>query len=471
MMTNVPGDDYYQSVILRWDEASGSFKEACKEGNKSSLAYQNNLLNNDWSISIDHEQTPFIEKIVAAVESIDGVGTKVQIYTNQFENIFQAREKKEIDWEEAKKQATELWFRMLMDLKAMNADDLRGGEIAIGVTNIIDINHLTWARWHLFQDSMSLAMKRAIQTTKIAMTAGETAVLWSNAHAKYAQKTIKQLLKALEGILVQDTTTNKRALELTQEWVNMIEAKLEQIDFNIWGTTLGFKTETPKLINLENYTYYDIIAFEEKNENGIIGPRSNGITKIRESMEQIMGDWRENKTFEDFMNTIDSSKQSKIPERVIEVCTGKKLRDIATGTTTVFNPFIANELLWWFEWTPKARIAKLIHVTGNPLKKITEWIGNEKYKVELNIGAVTVPQIITLLQAALDISDDQAMNKWNMGVPYAIVAYPWDHPEIAKLAQDKWFKTTVIWHAITKIYPEEKNSIKWVWLWRSNIKF
>ncbi len=31
------------------------------------------------------------------------------------------------------------------------------------------------------------------------------------------------------------------------------------------------------------------------------------------------------------------------------------------------------------------------------------------------------PHIITLLQAALDIPDEQAINKRNMGVPYAIV--------------------------------------------------
>gem|GEM_PF-4021209 len=36
------------------------------------------------------------------------------------------------------------------------------------------------------------------------------------------------------------------------------------------------------------------------------------------------------------------------------------------------------------------------------------------------------------------------MNKRNMGVPYAIVAYPGDRPAIAKLAHEHGFKTSVI---------------------------
>ena len=91
------------------------------------MAYQLNILNPDGSVEIDKNPSNSFElrKIRAVKETIDGVGTKVQIYTNQFENIFQSREKKEIEGEEAKKQATELWERMLMDLIAMNSDDLR----------------------------------------------------------------------------------------------------------------------------------------------------------------------------------------------------------------------------------------------------------------------------------------------------------------------------------------------------------
>lgn len=101
------------------------------------------MLNPDESIRInEHPDRTHVTKLKAVKETIDGVGTKVQIYTNQFENVFQTWEKKEIDGKTAKKQATELRERMLMDLIAMNSDDLRGGELAICATNIIDINHL-----------------------------------------------------------------------------------------------------------------------------------------------------------------------------------------------------------------------------------------------------------------------------------------------------------------------------------------
>ena len=44
------------------------------------------------------------------------------------------------------------------------------------------------------------------------------------------------------------------------------------------------------------------------------------------------------------------------------------------------------------------------------------------------------PHIITLLQVALDITDEQAMNKRNMGVPYAIACDPSDKETIIKKA-------------------------------------
>jgi hypothetical protein len=42
----------------------------------------------------------------------------------------------------------------------------------------------------------------------------------------------------------------------------------------------------------------------------------------------------------------------KIPEEVKYICRSKKMRDIATGKTTVFNPFIAGNLLAGVETEP-----------------------------------------------------------------------------------------------------------------------
>lgn len=464
-------DNYYQDVIERWDDASGSFKNACQQANQShSLAAKKWILWDDGSIRVVNS------KVIWLKVDIDGVGTKVQIYTNQFENIFQSRERQEIDWEEAKKQSGELWYRMLMDLIAMNADDLRNGQIAVALTNIIDINHLKDKRWHLFQDSMAEAFQRAIQTTGIAMTAWETAVLWQSWEAKKISKASLNAANRIEEVLEGELSWSNAAKAI-QEILNTLKNQItviwEGISLNIWGTVLGIETKDQKLIPLDDNNY-DIVGFKEKEADGIIWPRSNGITAIREWMEQIMGDGWENKTYEDFIEKIGTDKAKQIPEQVQKVCANKKLWNIATGTTTVFNPFIANKLLWWLDGKPEIEVARLIHVTGNPIKKIVDGVNDKNYTINLHIGAVKTPQIITLLQVALWISDQQAMNKRNMGVPFAILIKPGDRPAMAKLAEEYGFDTQVVGSAIretTTSDEEKKNTISGVWLRKSTITF
>lgn len=440
-MTNInKQDDYFNDVIKRWDEASGVFLDACKEANLLSKAHALGMLfwNGDIEINANPDNDFQIKKIRAVKETIDGVGTKVQIYANQFENIFQLREKQEIDGETAKIQATELWERMLMDLIAMNADDLRWGELAIWATNIIDINHLTGMRGHLFQDSMADAMKKVIETTGIAMTAGETAVLGMSAEASKIYERTQIKMKEIQEVLKGDNNRreghpariNQPIKDILTNFDDIIKLQLEKISFNIWWTCLWLATEENKLIPIEDKQL--IIGFQEIPVNGIIWPRSNGITKIREDMKTIMGDGRENKSFEDFLEKIWLEKSEKIPEEVKNICAGKKMRDIATGKTTVFNPFIAHDLLGGVELDPIVWISALVHVTGNPLKKISEWINKDKentYTVGIDMSNMPTPQIITLLQAALDIPDEQAMNKRNMWVPYVVVCNP-DHATI-----------------------------------------
>lgn len=465
-MTNkLEHDEYYQNVIQRWDEASGSFREACQHANQNSLAAKKWILWTDGSIKVSNVKASSVKV------DIDGVGTKVQIYSNQFENVFQSRERQEIDWEEAKKQATELRYRMLMDLIAMNADDLRSGQVAIALTNIIDINHLGGKRWHLFQDSMAEAFEKAIQTTGIAMTAGETAVLWQSGDAKKITKASLTAANQIEAILQKEWTSDMATSiqEILNTLRNQITVIGEGISLNIWWTVLGIETEDQKLIPLDDNNY-DIVGFKEKETNGIIWPRSNGITAIREWMEQIMWDGWENKTYEDFIQKIGADRAAQIPEKVQKVCANKKLWDIATGTTTVFNPFIANKLLWWLDGKPEIEVARLIHVTGNPTKKIVDGVSDDTYTINLHIGAVTTPQIITLLQVALWISDEQAMKKWNMGVPYAILIKPRDRPAMEKLAQEQGFDTQVVGSAI-KSDKQKKNTISGVGLGKSTVEF
>lgn len=126
-----------------------------------------------WETSIPPSESPTRVK-----EDIDGVGTKVQIYLEMFEGLCQDYRDGKISQEECTKKAQEIcWVPMLHDLIAMNADDLRDGQMAVSVTNIIDINHLGGERGRIFSDSMAAAMEQATSEIGIGNVAGETAVL------------------------------------------------------------------------------------------------------------------------------------------------------------------------------------------------------------------------------------------------------------------------------------------------------
>jgi len=85
---------------------------------------------------------------------------------------------------------------------------------------------------------------------------------------------------------------------------------------------------------------------------------------------------------------------------------------------------------------------------------------------------IPTPHIIILLQAALDIPDGQAMNKRNMGVPYAIVCNPDHATTIIEKASEKNIDAGII-GTIRKQATTEKgeNTITGVGLNKSNISF
>jgi hypothetical protein len=475
MTNSLEHDEYYQNVIQRWDEASGSFKDACFEASWNTWLGKQWLINKDGSL-----KTQWMEWLIKANKiDIDGAGNKPRIYCNQFEHIIQALEKNEITGETAKEEATELRYRLLMDLFAMNADDLRDGQVAVHLTNIIDINHLKWIRWHLFQDSMAQAMKKAIEKVDIPMTAGETAVLWQNEEARKIQKATLEMINQIkttlsnQHLLLASNGLVESVHDPINELIKTLENKIEIIGkwiwFNIWWTTLGYDT-WEKLVDIESRTRRWIIAFEEQSEDGIIWPRANGITKIIEDMTEIMGEWREDKTFADFVKVIGTEKAAKIPDSVFVVCAGKKMRDIATGTTTVFNPFISRVLLGWIGGDPIVKIAKLIHVTGNPTKKIAEGVGNKNYRAKIDMTNVTEPQIITLLQIAKDIPDGVVTNKFNMWMPYVTLVAEEDCDEAIQKAAKSWYTANHRWRVElnTESLP---NEIIWVWFNKSTITF
>jgi|GEM_PF-2835947 len=149
-----------------------------------------------WESVIPPSKTPTRVK-----EDIDGVGTKVQIYLEMFEWLCCQYRDGKISQEDCITQGRDMcWVPMLHDLIAMNADDLRDGQMAVSVTNIIDINHLRGERGRLFSDSMKEAMERATSEIGIGNAAGETAVLGEGMGSrsyKLAATILARILKEL----------------------------------------------------------------------------------------------------------------------------------------------------------------------------------------------------------------------------------------------------------------------------------
>ena len=481
-MNTTPLDDYAKNVILAWDEASGNFKAACQSASREySLASKLGILAPDWeTILLNSSQ---LQTITAVKETIDGVWTKVQIYQNQFEHMFKEWEVGSLATDAFRNTAIDLWTRMLMDLIAMNADDLRNGEIAIGVTDIIDINFLVWPkpekdkrRWNILQETLSEAFKEVIKITRIAITAWETAVLGESPKTSRLYKLIENDAKKIKDILTEyiDTTANvtrNNIIEsILREQEEYVTAMKKEIHFNIWWTALWLKT-AQNLLKLEDESY-SIVALHETPKNWIIGPRSNGITKIREDMESLLWEWWENKDFSDFIDVLWDEKAKKIDETVRDTCKGKKMWEIATWQTTVFNPFVANTVLGGLNGTPIARVVKLIHVTWNPLKKIVEWVGDSSYKVEMDMSRAQIPQIIALLQIAYDMDDTAAMNKWNMWVPYVLVVHPDDVHTILSVAHEHNIAAQVVWKVEkSHLFDDNTNTIQWVGIGNTTVTF
>ena len=92
-----------------------------------------------------------------------------------------------------------------------------------------------------------------------------------------------------------------------------------------------------------------VLAFFEKRTGGVISPRANGISAIRR-LENLLGDTWTNQTLSDFFNHPKIAEKSgaealkaKFLDQRIDL--DWKIWDIATGRTTVFNPFVSRTLL------------------------------------------------------------------------------------------------------------------------------
>gem|GEM_PF-5232386 len=91
------------------------------------------------------------------------------------------------------------------------------------------------------------------------------------------------------------------------------------------------------------------------------------------------------------------------------------LGQIATGTSTVFNPFVSRDLLGGFDGEPIVQISSIINVTGNPVKKIRDGLrGAENMAIEIDMTNAKIPQVIDIIQRLTGMSDEEAMTSWNM---------------------------------------------------------
>lgn len=259
----------------------------------------------------------------------DGVGTKVRIYMAAFNTLYEEYRAKP---SEGKKQAfletsKSLFYRMFLDLYAMNVDDFRNGDLALAVSDILDIDHITLngddaEQGEIFCAAFAHAIGRIIQETSIALVAGETAVMGDGDKKIATEKNYGSIVdRVLE--LQENTSQFTMNSELSPEAERLLlkvkrlifqatEAKKRQavinrsVELNLGGSTTGYRNGQ-KLVPLE--AGHDVIAiFERKTEKGIISPRANGISAIRKTMTKLLGDNWSMKTLRDYFDEL--GKQS-----------------------------------------------------------------------------------------------------------------------------------------------------------------
>ena len=467
--------DYSSNVIGGWDEISHSAKDAVGEAHES-------LWEELQAIMTDGKNL-LVWDYILSMET-DGVGTKVQIYLRQYENYFQeyeASDKNDKDRERLILRTIELNSRMLADLTAMLFDDGINGEQAIAFTNIIDANTTKWERADIFFEAFNIALADSILKNQVIVTNGETANLGENGKLirlidklqekaplllediKSDRKILSNLRafrnsrvsalrkKNLEDDCVILIEKIKKKLKEARELPNFIIELLQELELNIWGTFLGIKSAKEENNKIEEIEEGDVIIIlgERPTENGIVWPRSNGLTLIRKSMKELLWDNWENKTFEDYLDTI-GDKRNNLPEGTIEKLAWLKMWDIATGETTIFNSFVSKTLLWWKDGKPNARISWLRHGTWNPQFKLYGWLQwREDLYLDIDVSKKEQADIAMLIQVAFDITDETAAESWNMKIPYVITCKPGEEDKILEMAEQEWIPAHV-WGTVKK---------------------
>jgi len=454
--------NYAKSVIWDWDNASDFFKKVCTTANQQTNVFS----------FFNTEGGHYLKSGLDSKDEIDGVGTKTEIYAAAFEFLYQKFEAGEISKQSTIEEATDIWERMYADLAAMNLDDLRNGEMWVSLTNIIEINHLwnTDDKKEVFVTSMAQAMQRTIEWLQIMITAWETAIVNNGRINRLLLESGDKMVESIKWVLdwMPEGSHKEQILTVLEWYITEVPVVLWEIEFRWMGWTAKgvMMPKKNKFVDLKPNQY--IAAIQEIPIDGIIWPRSNGISAIRWYMTQIAWSNWETMYFEDFLELMWEERVSMLSENLMKTCAWKQMWDIATGKTTVFNPFVSRHLLWGVDWEPIVNISSIIHVTWNPWKKIADALPG--VWVDLDISNMQVPQIIEILQVACGLSDDEAMNEcgWNMGVPQAEV---YETEEDMNRAIEEW---KVKWYKVIPIgrTTQESNwrNIRWVWVGNSSME-
>lgn len=77
-----------------------------------------------------------------------------------------------------------------------------------------------------------------------------------------------------------------------------------------------------------------------------------------------------------------------------------------------------------------AHISRLIHNTGNPKGKLSDAVAGTEFGINIDYSKVTLPQIMEMCLIADQENFAAGMEKFNMGIPYAIACDPEDVHEI-----------------------------------------
>lgn len=478
--------DYSVDVIKAWDDASEHFKKAAIRANADSLGAELWLLDKNRLLVPRNSKITQVptKKVTDSGNEIqtDGVGTKVRIYMRAFNGLYEKyrANKSEHNKKQLEAIARDLFYRMFLDLYAMNVDDFRHGDIALAVSDILDIDHITLSgedaeQGEIFCNAFAHAIGRIIETTKIACVAGETAVLgdgdklndtrrnlgWVvsdvlelNGNLKRIDETTNDLPPAVQEILtkVRRLVDNARGAQDNQEVID------RSVELNLGWSTTGYRG-MEKLAPLWEGQVV-IALFEKKTAKWIISPRANGISAIRKTMENLLGSEWALKTLQDYFDILDSKDiaiSADKKENLSKMGLDTPLWDIATGETTVFNPFVAGTLLGGAYDEPlfPGAISGQIHVTGNPIGKWSDVVADSGLGIDVDYTGVEIPQIIEMCTIAEWQSFADGMKKFNMGIPYALVCSPENVQQIIDTAWYEWYSAGIV-GKLTKPDENEK---------------